>query len=120
MALKILKTGMDTREVVARFEVERQALAVMDHPGIATVFDAGTTAAGRPYSVMELVQRVPLTRFCETEQLTIPEHLKLFMEVCVRFITPTRKESSIGISNPPTSSSSALMAGKAEAWTSGA
>src|SRR5580765_1188932 len=65
VALKVIKLGMDTREVVARFEAERQALAVMDHPGIARVFDGGATDAGRPFFVMELVQGEPITQFCD-------------------------------------------------------
>src|SRR6516225_4960362 len=65
VALKVLKLGMDTRQVVARFEAERQALAIMDHPNIASVFDGGTTPSGRPYFVMELVKGVPITRYCD-------------------------------------------------------
>ena len=65
VALKIIKPGMDTRQVIARFEAERQALAMMDHPNIAKVFDAGTTDSGRPYFVMELVNGIPVTQFCE-------------------------------------------------------
>src|SRR5262249_9177155 len=65
VALKVLKPGMDTRQVVARFEAERQALALMDHPNIAKVFDGGATASGRPYFVMELVKGVPITDFCD-------------------------------------------------------
>src|SRR4030095_13675626 len=65
VALKVLKPGMDTRQVVARFEAERQALALMDHPNIARVFDGGATPSGRPYFVMELVKGVPITDFCD-------------------------------------------------------
>src|SRR5215467_7513240 len=65
VAMKIIKPGMDTRHVIARFEAERQALAMMDHPNIAQVFDAGTTETGRPYFVMELVKGVPITKFCD-------------------------------------------------------
>ncbi len=83
VALKILKAGMDTREVLARFEQERQALAVMDHPGIARVLDAGTTPSGRPFFVMELVRGVMITRYCDDRQLSTPERLALFMEVCL-------------------------------------
>ena len=72
VALKIIKLGMDTRQVVARFEAERQALAMMDHPNIARVLDGGATAAGRPYFVMELVQGVPITEFCDQNKL--PAH----------------------------------------------
>lgn len=83
VALKIIKAGMDTKEVVARFEQERQALAVMDHPNIARVFDAGSTESGRPYFVMELVDGVPLTRFCDEQQLPVKERLVLFIDVCL-------------------------------------
>jgi WD40 repeat protein/tetratricopeptide (TPR) repeat protein len=82
VALKIIKLGMDTREVVARFEAERQALAMMDHPGIAKVYDAGSTAQGRPYFVMELVEGLPLTRFCDERRLDTRDRLVLFIEVC--------------------------------------
>ena len=82
VALKVLKPGMDTREVVARFEAERQALALMDHPGIAQVFDGGATASGRPYVVMELVRGVAITRYCDDHRLTTDERLRLFCEVC--------------------------------------
>ncbi len=82
VALKIIKLGMDTKEVVARFEAERQALAMMDHPNIASVFDGGATDTGRPYFVMELVQGVPLTDYCDTNRLTTQERLNLFMQVC--------------------------------------
>jgi len=79
VALKIIKPGMDTHQVIARFESERQALALMDHPNIATVLDAGTTEAGRPYFVMELVKGIPLTKFCDEHELTPRERLELFM-----------------------------------------
>ena len=79
VALKIIKPGMDTREVVARFEAERQALALMDHPNIAKVFDAGATDAGRPYFVMELVKGTPITEYCDREQLSTRERLELFV-----------------------------------------
>jgi serine/threonine protein kinase/Tfp pilus assembly protein PilF len=82
VALKVLKPGMDTRQVVARFETERQALALMDHPNIAKVLDAGETAAGRPYFVMELVRGVPITAYCDQNQLTPPERLELAIHVC--------------------------------------
>jgi serine/threonine-protein kinase len=78
VALKILKPGMDTRQVVARFEAERQALAIMDHPNIAKVFDGGSTASGRPYFVMELVKGVPVTEFCDQNHLTPGQRLELF------------------------------------------
>jgi eukaryotic-like serine/threonine-protein kinase len=82
VALKIIKPGMDTEQVVARFEAERQALALMDHPSIARVFDAGATDTGRPYFVMELVKGVPLTEYCDTVHLTPRERLELFIPVC--------------------------------------
>jgi len=82
VALKIVKPGMDTKKVIARFEAERQALALMDHPNIARVFDAGATETGRPYFVMELVQGVPLTQFCDANDLPPQERLRLFMTVC--------------------------------------
>jgi serine/threonine protein kinase len=82
VALKIVKLGMDTREVVARFEAERQALALLDHPSIAKVFDAGATPTGRPYFVMELVHGEPITRHCAREKLSLRERLELFIEVC--------------------------------------
>ncbi len=82
VALKILKPGMDTAEVVARFESERQALALMDHPHIAKVYDAGTTDTGRPYFVMELVAGIPVTRFCDQHRLTIRQRIELFVAIC--------------------------------------
>ncbi len=82
VALKIIKPGMDSRMVVARFEAERQALALMDHPNIARVYDGGTTETGRPYFVMELVRGVPITEYCDTHQLSIRERLALFVNVC--------------------------------------
>jgi serine/threonine protein kinase len=82
VALKLIKPGMDSRDVVARFEAERQALALMDHPHIATVLDAGTTPSGRPYFVMELVKGVPITEFSDQNQLTPRERLELFLHVC--------------------------------------
>ena len=82
VALKIIKPGMDTRDVIARFEAERQALALMDHPNIARVLDAGTTESGRPYFVMELVRGVPITDYCDQAQLTPRERLELFVPVC--------------------------------------
>src|SRR5687767_5854772 len=73
---------MDTRQVVARFESERQALALMDHPNIAKVLDAGATDSGRPYFVMELVKGVPITRYCDEHKLTPRDRLELFVQVC--------------------------------------
>jgi WD40 repeat protein/serine/threonine protein kinase len=82
VALKIIKLGMDTKQVVARFEAERQALAMMDHPNIAKVLDAGATEAGRPYFVMELVKGIPITGYSEQERLGTPERLDLVIQVC--------------------------------------
>ncbi len=82
VALKIIKLGMDTHHVVARFEAERQALAVMDHPNIAKVFDGGATDTGRPYFVMELVKGIPLTTYCDQNELTTRERLELFIPIC--------------------------------------
>src|SRR6202167_5335231 len=82
VALKMIKAGMDTKAVVARFESERQALALMDNPNIARVFDAGSTAEGRPYFVMEYVPGLPVTEYCDKHRLTIKERLELFMQVC--------------------------------------
>ncbi len=82
VALKVIKPGMDSKQVVARFEAERQALAVMDHVNIARVFDGGATAAGLPYFVMELVDGVPITKYCDDNHLTPRERLELFVPVC--------------------------------------
>jgi serine/threonine protein kinase/tetratricopeptide (TPR) repeat protein len=82
VALKIIKLGMDTRQVVTRFETERQALAVMDHPNIAKVFDAGATETGRPYFVMELARGIPITDYCDRHKLSTRERLELFIAVC--------------------------------------
>jgi eukaryotic-like serine/threonine-protein kinase len=82
VALKIIKPGMDTKQVIARFEAERQALALMDHPSIAKVLEAGATDSGRPYFVMELVKGTPITDYCDQAHLSIPDRLDLFMQVC--------------------------------------
>jgi len=82
VALKLIKPGMDSKSVLARFEAERQALAVMDHPNIAKVLDGGLTETGRPFFVMEYVKGVPITEYCEAVRLGIPERLQLFVEVC--------------------------------------
>ena len=82
VALKVIKLGMDTKQVIARFEAERQALAMMDHPNIAKVLDAGATETGRPYFVMELVRGVKLTDFCDTDRLSTEARLRLFIQVC--------------------------------------
>lgn len=83
VALKVLKLGMDTREVIARFEAERQALAILDHPNIAKVLDAGATETGRPYFVMELVRGIRITDYCDQARLPIEGRIKLFIEVCL-------------------------------------
>lgn len=82
VALKVIKPGMDSRQVIARFEAERQALALMDHPNIAKVLDAGETAEGRPYFVMELVTGAPVTEYCDEHRLTVRHRLGLFLQVC--------------------------------------
>jgi hypothetical protein len=82
VALKIIKLGMDTRQVIARFAVERQALAMMDHPNIAKVHDAGATETGRPYFVMELVRGLTITEYCDTNKLNTQERLELLIPVC--------------------------------------
>ena len=82
VAVKVVKEGMDTRQVLARFEAERQALALMDHPNIAKVFDADRTPSGRPYFVMELVKGQPITKYCDEKRLGVRERLGLFADVC--------------------------------------
>src|SRR5438874_5260375 len=82
VALKVIKLGMDTKQVIARFEAERQALALMDHPNIAKVLDAGATEAGRPYFVMELVRGIKITEFCDEKSVPTADRLKLFTQVC--------------------------------------
>jgi len=82
VALKIIKLGMDTKQVIARFEAERQALAMMDHPNIAGVLDAGATETGRPYFVMELVKGIPITEYCDKNNLDTQQRLELFIDVC--------------------------------------
>lgn len=82
VALKVIKPGMDSKEIIARFSMERQTLAMMDHPNVAKVFDAGTTSSGRPYFVMELVPGVPITRFCDVRNLSLQARLKLMRDVC--------------------------------------
>jgi serine/threonine-protein kinase len=83
VALKVIKLGLDTEQVVARFDAERQALAMMDHPGIARVFDAGTTESGSPFFVMEFVDGLPITKFCDTHSLSTRARLELFSQVCL-------------------------------------
>ena len=82
VALKIVKANLDSGQIIARFESERQALALMDHANIAKVYDAGTTAAGQPYFAMELVEGAPITTFCNSHELSIDERLQLFKKVC--------------------------------------
>src|SRR5262249_21179273 len=82
VAVKLIRAGMDSKQVIARFGAERQALALMDHPNIAKVLDAGTTTAGRPYFVMDLVKGVPITRYCDEHHLTPRQRLELFIPVC--------------------------------------
>src|SRR4029077_7137916 len=80
VALKIIKPGMDTKQVIARFEAKRQALALMDHPNIAKVLEAGATDSGRPYFVMELVKGIPITDYCDQAHLSIPHRLHPFLQ----------------------------------------
>src|SRR5262245_27146663 len=82
VALKVIKLGMDTKQVIARFEAERQALAIMDHPNIAKVLDAGATETGRPYFVMELVEGIPITKYCDKHTVSTEDRLGLFVQVC--------------------------------------
>src|ERR1017187_8712457 len=82
VAIKVIKLGMDTKQVIARFEAERQALAMMDHPNIAKVLDAGATDTGRPFFVMELVRGVPITEYCDQNNLSTHERVDLFIKVC--------------------------------------
>src|SRR5688572_24947577 len=82
VALKLIKAGMDSKQIIARFEAERQALALMDHPNIAKVLDAGAAENGRPYFVMDLVKGVPITKYCDEHHLTPQQRLELFIPVC--------------------------------------
>src|SRR6185503_3884186 len=82
VAVKVIKPGMDTKSVIARFEAERQVLALLDHPNIAKVFDAGATSEGRPYFVMELIRGIRITEYCVQSRMSIPERLALFIQVC--------------------------------------
>ena len=114
VALKIIKAGMDTREVIARFEAERQALALMDHPNIARVLDAGATESGRPYFVMELVRGMPITEYCDQQQLSTAERLQLFMKVCA--CRPARASERHHPSRPQADQ----HPGHADGWRAGA
>jgi len=82
VALKVIKPGMDSEQIIARFEAEKQALALLDHPNIARIFDAGTTELGRPYFVMEHVEGEPITDYCDQYRLTIEDRLRLFVQIC--------------------------------------
>ena len=82
VALKLIKPGMDSKQVLARFEAERQALAMMDHPNIAKVFDGGLTETGHPFFVMEYVKGVPITEYCDATRSSVSERLRLFVQVC--------------------------------------
>ena len=112
VALKVIKRGMDTRRVIQRFQAERQALAMMDHPAIAKVFDAGETPRGRPYFVMEYVRGVPITDYCDRHRLSTRERLALFIQVCEASSTPTTRRSSTATSSRPTSWSPSTTAGR--------
>ncbi len=103
VALKIIKPGMDTRQVIARFEAERHALALMDHPNIARVVDAGTTETGRPYFVMELVKGVPITQYCDEHHLTPASAWSCSCRSAMPSSTPIRRGSSTATSSRPTS-----------------
>ena len=100
VALKIIKRGMDSAQVIARFEAKRQALALMDHLNIAKVLDAGATDSGRPYFIMELVSGVPITKYCDDAQLNPRERSSYSSRSARRSSMPIRRESSIGISSP--------------------
>ena len=82
VALKVIKPGMDSKRVLARFEAEQQALALMEHPHVAHVYDAGLTPSGRPYFVMEHVKGIPINEYCDKQRLTVEERLRLFLHVC--------------------------------------
>jgi hypothetical protein len=112
VALKIIKPGMDTKQVIARFKAELQALALMDHPNIARAIDAGATDAGRPYFVMELVRGVPITDYCDQNNLAVDERLRLFAEVATPCSMRTRKASSTATLNPRTCSSRCMTGGR--------
>ena len=103
VALKLIKPGMDSRQVVARFEAERQALAMMDHPNIARVLDAGATETGRPYFVMELVRGISITDYCDKNHLNPRERMEIFVDVCNAIQHAHQKGLFTGISNLPMS-----------------
>ena len=112
VAVKLIKPGMDSREVLARFDAERQALAVMDHPNIAKVLDAGMTASGRPFFVMEYVKGVPITQYCDEKKLTPQERLNCSFRSATPCSTPIKKASSTATSSRATCSSKSSMASR--------
>jgi eukaryotic-like serine/threonine-protein kinase len=114
VALKIIKPGMDTRMVLARFKAELEALSLMDHPNIARVLDDGATDSGRPYFVMELVRGIPITDYSDQNNLPVHERLGLFAQVCraVPCSTRTRRESFTGTSSPLTCWSHCMTDGR--------
>jgi non-specific serine/threonine protein kinase/serine/threonine-protein kinase len=97
VAIKLIKAGMDTREVVTRFHSERQALALMKHPSIAKVFDAGATHQGRPYFVMEYISGVPIIQYCDQHRMSVHDRLELFIQVCEVSSMRTKRPSFIAI-----------------------
>ena len=103
VALKVIKPGMDSRQVIARFEAERQALAMMDHVNIARVFDGGTTENGRPFFVMELIHGIPITRYCDDNHLTLASAWNCSCRCATRSSTPIRRGSFTETSSRPTS-----------------
>jgi serine/threonine protein kinase len=110
VALKLIKAGMDSRQVIARFEAERQALALMDHPNIARVLDAGTASSGRPYFVMDLVKGAPITKYCDEHYLTPGNGWSCSSPSVRQSSTLIRRESSIAISSRPMCWSLSMMA----------
>src|SRR5262245_8213844 len=113
VAVKLIKAGMDSKQVIARFEAERQALALMDHANIARVLDGGTTASGRPYFVMDLVKGVPITRYCDEHHLTPRQRLELFVPVC-QAVQHAHQKGVIHRDLKPSNVLVALNDGKAE------
>lgn len=112
VALKLVKLGMDTREVVARFEGERQALALMNHPNVAAVYDAGATEQGRPYFVMEYVPGEPITAYCDKYHLSLPDRLNHSCRSATRCSMRIKRASSTATSSPPTFWSCCRMASR--------
>ena len=103
VALKVIRGGFDSREVIARFAFEHQALATLSHANVAKLYAAGTTAGGQPYFAMEYVPGVPITRFADERRLGVRQRLELFVQVCDAICTPTPRRSSTATSNRPTS-----------------